>query len=555
MTRMNGPRSDALDRCSGQELRRIFAVAARVLERNAEAVNALNVFPVPDGDTGTNMLLTMRAVTEEATRATDDSASGMAAAMAKGALFGARGNSGVILSQFFKGLSKGLDGKVELTGADLALSLKQAVTFSYKAVSNPVEGTMLTVIRKASEAADQEALRNAPLAEIWRAAGEAAREAVARTPTLLPVLREAGVVDAGGLGLSLILEGALRSLEGEELEEIRIEAPEPVGVEVGARRGLVSQDFLRATEEEIYGYCTQFLIQGENLDVDSLQESLSLMAESAVMVGDGAMIKVHVHALDPGQVLTYAVSHGTLAQINIMNMDEQHQEFQRARLQETQAPPLAMVAVASGDGLEALFRSLGVSATVPGGDTMNPSTQDLLQAVERLSSRSVILLPNNGNIVPAALQACDLCDKTLKVVPTRSIPQGVAAAIAFNPELDVEANVAVMEKAAASVRTGEVTTAVRSVKLGDIPVKAGQVIGLLDRELVAAGQDVATVMVDLLGKAEVAEGNLVTLYWGSPSNGEEAEKLAEEIQSRFQGTEVEVVRGGQPHYHYILSIE
>lgn len=545
-------------RYDGHDLRAMFASATALFEANSASVNALNVFPVPDGDTGTNMLLTMREVMRAAGGVTDRSVAVMAGAMARGALSGARGNSGVILYGFFKGLAAGLDGGADFGPAEFAAALGEAREASYRAVGKPVEGTVLTVIDRVSRAAREKAAAGAHMGELCEAICAAAREAVALTPTMLPVLRDAGVVDAGGQGLSVILEGVRRSAVGEVVAAAELPAPEPVGVD--RRSGAVSLEFLEATGEERFGYCTQFMIQGEGLDPDVIRGDLEALGKSTVVVGDETMVKVHLHALDPGPALSYAVSSGTLAQVKIDNMDEQHAEFSAARrgggaAGVAAAPPISVVAVAWGGGLERLFRSLGAAAVMAGGNTMNPSVREIVEAVDRSPSETVIFLPNNRNIVPAASQAAQVASRRLEVVPTRTIPQGVAAILAFSPQRSLESNIMEMEKAVSSVRTGEVTRAVRPATLGGLTVGEGQAIGLLEGTLVEAGDEPNGVLLALVARAEVADGNLVTLYWGASTSGEEAADAAEQIGAAFPGVEVEVVEGGQPHYHYIVSIE
>ncbi len=545
-----------MDYCDGHDLQMMLAAATRVLNRNYESVNALNVFPVPDGDTGTNMLLTMKATVQEAERSATDSASEMAAVIAKGALLGARGNSGVILSQFFKGLSEGLRGKEKFNGADLVQALQEATKWAYKAVGQPVEGTILTVIREAAQAATERGASGGNLIDILEAARDACRSAVANTPTLLDILREAGVVDAGGQGLCFIVEGFLSYLKGEDVDALELEIEQPVGVEASAK-GVVRQDFLAATEEEIYGYCTQFAIFGENLDPDAVKEKVASLARSTVVVGDETTVKVHAHTEDPGMLLSFGISLGTLAQVKIDNMDEQHQQYMASRRQEVEVKELAiaLVAVAAGKGLQELFIRNGASSIVPGGDTMNPSAQEILLAVESAPSKHVIVLPNNRNIVLAAQQACELSEKSVKVVPTESIPQGVCAQLAFNVEASLEENVERMERARTSIRTGEVTTAVRSVTMSGIPVQEGQIIGLLERRLVAVGDAPQTVLTDLLQQAGLSEGDLVTIYRGNGLDESHGQRDVAAIAKQFPGVEVEAFYGGQPYYHYIVSIE
>ena len=533
-----------------EELRRILIQGSRALEAKVEAINALNVFPVPDGDTGTNMLLTMKALEEEVVKATDTPSSQLVATMARGALLGARGNSGVILAQFFQGLARGLDGKGEFDCQALASALAEAATAAYKAVGNPVEGTMLTVIREISEATQAQGVTKTDILELWETMCKAARESVARTPSLLPVLREAGVVDAGGQGLSILLEGALKGLRGEELTGIELTAPE---LDTGQRGG--SETFIEATEDEMYGYCTQFLLQGEALDADTMREQMQSLATSTVVIGGDTMVKVHVHTPDPGPILSYAVTRGTLSQVSIVNMDEQHQEFVSARRREQQVQPVGVLAVASGQGLMDVFLDSGASAVLPGGDTMNPSTQEILDAAEGIAAERIIVLPNNSNIVPAAKQAASLSTRPMEVIPSKTIPQGIAALLAFNPQQDFEANVTAMKQSTSSVVSGGICTAQRSAELGGVKVAEGQVMGLLEGQMVVAGDDRTAVLLELVSKTEPGEGSLITLYWGADTREDEANEAAEMVSSRFQGVEVEVVFGGQPHYSYIVSVE
>ena len=531
----------------------MFASALSLLERNVDAINALNVFPVPDGDTGTNMFLTLRDVIEKTGPDTDASAADTAGVMAGAALMGAKGNSGVILSQFFKGLAVGLKGSADFGCEELVSCLREARTYSYKAVGEPVEGTMLTVVTSAAEAASATYSPEIPMAELLEAVCSKAREAVALTPTMLPVLREAGVVDAGGQGLAVILEGVRRQVAGEESDFDEIEAPEPVGVDRAS--GAVSHEFLASTDEEMYGYCTQMLVRGEGMDVDAIREAIVGMGRSAVVMGDETMVQVHVHAEDPGPVVSAAVARGSLSQVKIENMDSQHVEFSAGRRQEAEELATAVVAVGRGAGLEAVIANLGASRIVKGGDTMNPSVGDLLEAADGAPSDSVIILPNNGNIVPAARQAAELSAKVVAVVASRSIPQGIAALLSFNPDQELESNRRSMEEAIATVRTGEVTEAVRGVTLGGVAVEPGKLIGLLERELVFAGDDLARVVIAVLEKAGVSAGDLVTLYHGEPATKEDVDRVMGDVSASFEGVELELVAGGQPHYHFILSIE
>ena len=543
-------------RCDGADLRAMFSAAAELFEHSVDLLNRLNVFPVPDGDTGTNMYLTLADTLSQAAEDESGSAHEVSATMARGALWGAKGNSGVILSQFFKGLAAGLEDAEDFGPTEFARALRLARDFAYKAVGQPREGTMLTVLRYTADAA-LEAEDSPDMASLLVPVCEAARRAVALTPTMLPVLRQAGVVDAGGHGVLVILEGLRVWAAGETIAEGELEPPEAAGV--GEDAGTVSDEFLEAVEEEEFGYCTQLLIEGEGLDSDVVRERMNEMARSAVVIGDAAALKVHVHAEDPGPVISFAVAMGTLSQVKIESMDEQHREFYADRRGEA-APvasdaPAAIVAVARGEGIEAVFRSIGAAGILAGGDTMNPSVGEILEAVEAAPSESVIFLPNNSNIVQAARQAVDITEKSLHVVPSASIPQGVAAMLEFNPHKPTSESAADMEEALSSVRTGEVCLAVREVELNGVAVKEGQVIGILDRELVAAGEAPNDVLLALLEKADVEEGHLVTLYHGDPISEESAERAAATVEGALPGVEIEIVDGGQPYYHYVVSIE
>ena len=553
MAALTPPFPGAKSRYGGDDLHAMFVAATSLLERNVEAVNALNVFPVPDGDTGTNMFLTMRAISDTPGPARGTPAGDVAATMARSALMEARGNSGVILSQFFKGMAVGIENTPDFGAEELARGFREAKGYAYRAVGQPVEGTILTVISSVAEAADIALANNHSMQELCEAVCAAARETVAQTPTMLDVLREAGVVDAGGQGFAVILEGVRRYVAGERTEAAEIAPPAPVGVEGAA--GKISSQFLEATDEELYGYCTQFLVQGDGLEVEAIRAEMGRLAHSTVVVGDDTTVKVHVHADDPGQVLSAAMAHGTLARVSIQNMDEQHAEFSADRRQGARPAQVAVLPVALGKGLEALFTNLGASRVISGGNTMNPSVRDMVEAVESAPSGEVILLPNNGNIVPAAKQAADYSDKNVKVVATRSVVQGIAAILSFNPETEIEANVSGMEEAVSSVRSGEITEAVRAATLEGVKVRPGQFIGLLEGKLVVAGDDLSGVATSLLGKAGVSDGDLVTLYWGDRLTSKDVEGVGEYLTAAFPGLELEVVEGGQPHYHLLVSIE
>ncbi len=535
---------------NGQDLREMLAAATSWLEKSAADIDALNVFPVPDGDTGTNMLLTMRSAIEEAYRAPDLSASAVAQAIAKGALMGARGNSGVILSQIWRGLAQGLAEKDSFTGSDLADALQQSSTMAYKGLSNPVEGTILTVVREAASVAQAQASSgNDNLQSVLEAAVDAASESVANTPNLLPVLKEAGVVDAGGQGLYTILEGALRYLRGEG-EQMQFRKPQIIVSDIPTTR--LPQ--MVAAEEVPYGYCTNLLLKGQGLDPDKLRLKLKKKGQSLVVAGDETIIRIHIHTYEPGKILNYIGSLGTMHEIGIRNMDEQHQGFLEMQREKAPAVDIAIVAVVSGDGITEVFKSLG-AVVVRGGQTMNPSTKDLLQAVELVVSDKVVILPNNKNIVLTANQVQSLTTKTIEVVPTETIPQGVAALLAFDYEADLGANIHLMDEAKSAVRSIEVTRAIRSTKLDGRKIKKKQAIGFLDGNLVAVSNMATDALNEVLAELDLDKAEVITIYYGADTKPAEAEQISATICQQHPQLQVEVVKGGQPHYNFIVSVE
>jgi len=512
----------------GQDLREMFAVATTWLEKSSADIDALNVFPVPDGDTGTNMLLTMRSTMEEAYRAPDHSASAVAQAMARGALMGARGNSGVILSQIWRGLAQGLADKESFTAVDLASALQQSSVIAYKGLSNPVEGTILTVIREAAAAAQVQASSGScDLISVMEATVDAASESVANTPNLLQVLREAGVVDAGGQGLYTVLEGALRYLRGET-EQMQFRKPQIIVSDLPLITGLPQAV---GADEVPYGYCTEFLLKGEKLEPDDIRKRLEKKGESLIVVGDESAVRIHIHTLDPGTVIRYATKLGTVHQVSIRNMDEQHQDWLEIQKEKMPAVDTAIIAVVSGDGLADVFTSLG-AAIVPGGQTMNPSTKDLLQAAESVVSDKIIILPNNKNIVLTANQVQSLTTKTVEVVPTETIPQGVAALLAFDYEANLKTNTQLMKKAVSAVRSIEITRAVRSTQIGNLKIKKKQPIGFLDGDMVAVGDNNTEVINQVFARLDLDKAEMVTIYHGADTESAEAERVGASIQEQ-----------------------
>ena len=537
---------------NGHDLREMFAAATDWLAKSAADIDALNVFPVPDGDTGTNMLLTMRSSIEEACRVPDGSASEVAQAMARGALMGARGNSGVILSQIWRGIASALNGKQTINGTDLAEALQQAARTAYQGLSNPVEGTILTVAREAASSAKRALTNgNGDIKSVLEATVSTARQSVANTPALLPVLREAGVVDAGGQGLYTLLEGVLLYLRGES-EAKQFSKPWVITSSIPV---VAHPTQTKAGPEESFGYCTEFLLEGKDLDADKLRETLIDKGDSLIVVGDESTIRVHIHTMAPDNIISYAGSLGTLQNVSVRDMDEQHEDFVLMQRGRATVADAAVVAVVAGDGLAKVFTTLGVSAVVPGGQTMNPSTKDILEAVEAAPSDKVIILPNNKNVVLTAEQVQSLTSKRVSVVPTQTVAQGVTALMAFNPEGSFEANAKAMTRAKGQVKTIEITRATHSTRLGGLGIKKGQVIGLLDGKLLAAGDKGSQVICDLLARIEMDEASIITIYYGADITEEEAKQVEAAIRKQYPAFEIEIVSGGQPHYSYIISVE
>ena len=579
-SRFSRPRPKHISVFNGQDLKRAILAGHAWLEQHREAINALNVFPVPDGDTGTNMCLTMRAATKEIADMEETAAYLIADRLARGALMGARGNSGVILSQILRGLSEGLNGKSTFSAPEFAAALQNAATLAYRAVIKPVEGTILTVIRESAEAAQQSAASGSDMAALLGDTVAAARAAVAKTPDLLPTLKQAGVVDAGGQGLLTLLEGMWRYARGESVQLTEREQESELAE---VQRGKV------AIEEE-FGYEVVFLLHGENLDVTTIRDTITQMGGvSTVVAGDTRLLKVHTHTQTPGKILDYGVSLGSLQDINIENLQEQSLRYAAESAREhgfttangyvrsasvggagtaVATPPavqlpatqrevgdIATVAVAAGDGWVKVFESLGVASIVPGGQTMNPSTQELLQAVEAIPSRQVILLPNNKNILLSARQVANLTEKQVYVIPSDSLPQGVSALLAFNFDASFEENCRAMEAAIERVQVAEITRAVRSVQIDGVNVAEGDIIGLLNGKLVTSETDMSAVVRETLARMHADQFEILTLYYGGDISAMTANAMAQQIKEQFPGPEIEVVEGGQPFYAYIISAE
>jgi DAK2 domain fusion protein YloV len=530
------------------------------LGAHQEEINRLNVFPVPDGDTGTNMLLTLESAVGDIGESQSSDVGNICKLAAHGSLMGARGNSGVILSQVFRGFANSVRDKSVLTPKELAEAFEEAANQAYRAVKKPTEGTILTVARQAGRSAAGAAEQpGATPVSVIKAAAAGARAAVERTPTQLKILREAGVVDAGGYGLQIMLEGMLRSIEEVEVELSKLA---PARVAVQATLDL---------PEEGWGYCTEFLVHGHDLDVDAIREAIEELGNSVLVVGDPELVKVHVHTDDPPQVITLAARYGRLDRLSVGDMSSQHRRIREGEDAGDPAadppepgPPapaeerpnqVGLVAVVSGPGLVEIFRGLGVDAIVEGGQTMNPSTQDLLEAVQRAPYDDVVLLPNNKNVVLAAGQVDALTEKRVHVLDTHTVPQGIAAMVAFHPERTADENVAAMREAARSVQTIEVTHAVRDSRSNGVVVKKGDVIALTNDHLEHVGQEYDAVVRDALSGIGAGDYELVTIYRGSQATDSQTTSVADAIRETFPGLEIELQAGGQELYPFILSVE
>lgn len=535
----------------GETLEKMVASATAWLERGAPDINAINVFPVPDGDTGTNMVLTMRSALQEVRHNPSRDVSSVANSLARGALMGARGNSGVILAQFWRGIAKALEGKTRLTAKDFAHSLTEALNAAYSGIINPVEGTILTVLRDASKAAEEAAGKTDDLVAVLERAVESAEDSVARTPSLLPALREAGVVDAGGQGLYALLDGALQFLKGEA-HKLQYRTPRLVAAQEQLAPKMAR---IPSQLEAPQGYCINFVIKGQNLSLTKIEKTLREKGESLMIGGDNSVVRVHIHAPHPSEIISQAARIGELDEIAITNMADQYREFIQMQNRRMPAVDTALVTVASGDGFLQIFASLGNVIVVPGGQTMNPSVRELLQAVQSAPSDNVILLPNNKNVTSAASQVQSLTSKRVKVIPTATIPQGIAACLAFNYTLNFEENVRIMEQAIHKVKTIAITRAVRKARINNLEIRKGQFIAILDDEdLVAAGASIEGVVLRAVDSAALAGLQVVTIYHAALTDCAQAQGIAQQIRERYH-CQSEVVYGGQPHYNYIISLE
>nr|WP_255574263.1 DAK2 domain-containing protein [Halobacillus sp. Nhm2S1] len=537
---------------------------AHHLKQNSQMIDALNVFPVPDGDTGTNMNLSMTSGAEEVRNVDQNHVGTVAQSLSKGLLMGARGNSGVILSQIFRGFAKTIEDKEVITTKDFSDALQGGAKTAYKAVMKPVEGTILTVAREAAEASVEIAEKEEDFIPFIEGVVQAAKKSLKHTPELLPVLKEVGVVDSGGQGLVTIYEGFLANLKGEELPDLE----ETVSMDdmVNAEHHKLNQDFMN-TEDIEFGYCTEFMVKFEEdklaehpYDEEAFRNELSEMGDSLLVVSDEDLIKVHVHVEYPGEAMTLGQRYGSLINMKIENMREQHTSIvgdkKKAKPKSAEKAEYGIVTVSMGDGIKKLFESLGATVVIQGGQTMNPSTQDLSEAIKEAHAKRVLILPNNKNIVMAAEQAAEIADVEVAVIPSKTIPQGMSALLGFNPEADLDANKDEMLSLMSEVKTGQITYAVRDTQIDGLDISKGHFMGIADGKISATDQNALTTAKTLLNQMiDEDEDEILTILTGEEVDEKDVAELESFIEETYEDLEVEIHNGGQPIYSYIFSIE
>lgn len=548
----------------GRTFAEMILAGAQNLSQNASAVDALNVFPVPDGDTGTNMNLSMTSGAREVEQMDTDDIGKVGSALSKGLLMGARGNSGVILSQLFRGFSKSIETKKEINAPEFAAALQAGVDMAYKAVMKPVEGTILTVAKDASKKAVALAEKETDITALMAAVTEEAEASLNRTPDLLPVLKEVGVVDSGGKGLLCVYEGFLASLKGEAVPQ---KAVLPSLDDMVSAEHHKSAQSMMHTEDIEFGFCTEVMVRLDQtkreFDEGTFRQDLSQFGDSLLVIADESLAKVHIHAEEPGNVLNYAQQFGELIKIKIDNMREQHtsiisQESKPAGNEKTPAKqPYGIVTVAMGEGISDLFKSIGASVVIEGGQTMNPSTEDIVEAVKSVNAETVFILPNNSNIIMAANQAASVIDERVLVIPAKTVPQGMSALLAFNPDQEAEANEANMQSAIQQVKSGQVTYSVRDTHIDGKDIKKGDFMGILNGTIIGTAEDQLSAAKMLLSEMIGEDDEIVTILYGEDASQEEAEELEAFLSGKYEEIEIEIEihNGKQPLYSYIISAE
>ncbi|CDI49321.1 degV protein [Clostridium tetani 12124569] len=529
--------------------------ASNKLESQKEYINSLNVFPVPDGDTGTNMSMTFRSAVMEIKDKKEKPIGEIAKSLSRGALMGARGNSGVILSQILRGIAKGLENKEVVNGEELAESIIEGSKSAYKAVMRPTEGTILTIIRAAGEAADKSRRKN--ILELMKDICEHSSEILSKTPEMLPVLKEAKVVDAGGAGLLVILQGMYEVLE-KNLKDVSISNEEKNKVTYEAAKSIKEEDIK-------FGYCTEFFIVSKDADVDKFKEDLETHGDSMIVVGSDDLVKVHIHTNDPGKVLSKAIKLGPLSKIKIDNMREQHRHILEDEdlkdvstvetIENSEKKEYAFISVALGEGIRDIFNDLGVDFIIEGGQTMNPSTEDIIKAIDKINAENIFILPNNKNIIMAAKQAKELSDKNIHVIETKTIPQGVTALTMFNFEGSLEDNINAMEEGIKGVKTGSVTYAVRDTEVDGKAIKSGDIIGIKEGNIEEVGNDIYEVCEKLIKDMVNEDSELITLFYGEDCDEDKVNEFLEKMEETYEDLDVQCFEGKQPLYYFIISVE
>ena len=552
----------AIKKIDGMMLKEMFSSGAALLTQNRESVDALNVFPVPDGDTGSNMSQTITAAIKEMNMKRYTAAADVADAVARGALKGARGNSGVILSQILRGIARGLAGHEDVDCALWVQAIRQGANTAYKAVMKPKEGTILTVIRVIAEDLERSGGKCETLEELFKLLLTSGDAILKKTPEMLPVLKQAGVVDSGGMGLMVIFRGMYAALTGETVE---IDDGSSANAAQSMPGEYVDDHGDLRVEDITFGYCTEFIVSHPRPDMKEsevvrLRKRLEKIGDCVLVISDLSVVKVHVHTNDPGKAMQYALELGELDAIKVDNMFEEarEREAKRQAAAEAEAAKLkeyGIVAVALGEGIDSIFRDLMVDQIVDGGQTMNPSIQDLAQAVEATHAKNVFILPNNTNIILAAQQASELTEKNVVVLPTKSVPMGISAMLAFSTDMSVEENTAAMTEAAENVHTASITYAVRDTTYEDREIHQGDIMGMIDNRLSVLGNEIHQVCMDIAGKMVGENTDLITIYYGSDVSEEDAQKLCDALAEEYDNCDVELQYGGQPLYYYLIAVE
>ena len=535
----------------GKMLRDMFVSGANNLQNHKELVDKLNVFPVPDGDTGTNMSLTISYAMKELAKVENDSITEIGKSLSKGSLMGARGNSGVILSQIIRGFSKSIEGKEQISTDDLAKAFKNGSDTAYKAVIKPIEGTILTVVRESGEYAIKASKKEKDLLKFLEIVIVEANKSLERTPELLKNLKEAGVVDSGGKGLVLIYEGMYEALKGnpikaKELSTSNVKEIKQAGTYIN-------------TEDIKFCYCTEFILESDTITDTEIRDIMLAYGDSLAVVGDEGVIKVHVHTNDPGIVLQDALKYGQLVTIKIENMKIQHEntliEDTYEVAQSIEEKEYGFIATSMGEGLAKIFKDFGVDYIIEGGQTMNPSTEDFMKAIDSINAKNIFIFPNNSNIIMAANQAKELSDKNIIVIPTKNTPQGFTALVNFNADASVEENEQALMESLTMVKSGQVTFAVRDTVMNDVDVKEGNIIGIAEGKLMDAGESVDSITTSLVEKLVDEDSAIITLFYGEDVTEEDANNLRDELEEKFEDLDIELYYGGQPLYYYLISVE